>query len=112
MKHWIREKSAFVSNKKKKKIFHKIQIEKEKGKERKIDKVVNSIPCCLIMRICLTVSCNMAHLSGLTDNELMSLRLADINSANSSIYMFSCSRRRFSFRHLFLLIKRYKDKEN
>lgn len=53
-------------------------------------------------RTCFTVSCKMAHLSGLTDKELMSAKLAEINSASSSMYMFSCSRRRFSLRHLFL----------
>lgn len=70
-------------------------------------------PCCtadspapsmaLMRRIWLTVCCRMAHLSGLTESELMSeAMLAWINSASSSMYVFSCSRRRFSLRHLLI----------
>ena len=49
--------------------------------------VVNSLryPPCLILRIWLTVSCKMAHLSGFTDKLLISLTLTVISSANSSM---------------------------
>ena len=49
-------------------------------------------PCSLICRICFTVSFKMAHLSGLTLKLSMSLMLAKINSASSSMYLFSWSR--------------------
>ncbi|TNN41753.1 hypothetical protein EYF80_048088 [Liparis tanakae] len=49
-------------------------------------------PCSLICRICFTVSLRMAHLSGLTLRSSMSLMLAKISSASSSMYRFSCSR--------------------
>lgn len=50
-------------------------------------------PCSLIWRIWRTVSLRMAHLSGLTLKLSMSLRLAEISSASSSMYLLSCSRR-------------------
>lgn len=51
-----------------------------------------SSPCSLICLICFTVSFRMAHLSGLTLRSSMSLMLAKISSASSSMYLFSCSR--------------------
>lgn len=54
------------------------------------------LPCSLIWRICRTVSLRMAHLSGFTLKLSMSLRLAEISSANSSMYLLSCSRRLLS----------------
>lgn len=76
----------------------KVSWRKTKGNFLKSIKIKKRTPA----RTCFTVSCKMAHLSGLTDKELMSAKLAEINSANSSMYMFSCSRRLFSLRHLFL----------
>ena len=59
----------------------------------------------LICFIWLRLSCSIAHFSGLTEKELMSVILAEINSASSSKYVFSLSRLRLSLRHLFLQIK-------
>lgn len=55
-----------------------------------------SSPCSLICLICFTVSLRMAHLSGLTLRSSMSLMLAKISSASSSMYLFSCSLLRLS----------------
>lgn len=57
---------------------------------------------CFWERIWFTVSFNMAHLSCLWGFEVMSDGLAETSSASSSRCMFSCSRRRFSLRHLLL----------
>lgn len=56
----------------------------------------NVLPCSLICRICFTVSFKIAHLSGLKLKLSISLKLAKISSASSSMYLFSCSRLRFS----------------
>ena len=48
-------------------------------------------------RICcswLSDSCRIAHLSGLTDKEFTLSMLTMINSANSSMYTFSCKTKR------------------
>lgn len=58
------------------------------------------LPCSFICLICFTVSFRIAHLSGLTLKLSMSLKLAKISSASSSMYLFSCSRLRFSLLRL------------
>lgn len=58
------------------------------------------VPCSFICLICFTVSFRIAHLSGLTLKLSISLKLANISSASSSMYLFSCSRLRFSLLRL------------
>lgn len=65
------------------------------------------VPCSFICLICFTVSFRIAHLSGLTLKLSMSLKLAKISSASSSMYLFSCSRFRFSLLRLGLKKKKY-----
>lgn len=61
-----------------------------------VEKTLMVVPCSFICLICFTVSFRIAHLSGLTLKLSMSLKLAKISSASSSMYLFSCSRLRFS----------------
>lgn len=65
------------------------------------------VPCSFICLICFTVSFRIAHLSGLTLKLSMSLKLAKISSASSSMYLFSCSRLRFSLLRLGLKKKKH-----
>lgn len=71
-----------------------IRVKREKNGKKQ------DVPCSFICLICFTVSFRIAHLSGLTLKLSMSLKLAKMSSASSSMYLFSCSRLRFSLLRL------------